>query len=84
MGNIYYILSFRSFWFAAFGLAQYWAKKTVPLAKQCWLQYDIRGEFVQLVDKVPLKLEQFYLAFVVLFIGYLLALMQFIRERFIR
>jgi len=41
------------------------------------------GEAVQLVDKVRLKLEQFYVAFAILFAGYALSLIQFLRERFI-
>jgi len=59
-------------------------KKTVPKTSQCNLQYNNNGEFVQLVDRARLKLNQFYVAFGVLFAGYALAFVQFLRERFIR
>ena len=74
----------RSYWWHAFGLNIYWIKKMIPYAPQCNLKYDSKGESVQLVDKVPLKLGQLYVAFVVLSFGYVLALIQFLRERFIR
>ena len=57
--------------------------KLLPVPRQCLLQYNNKGESVQLVDRARLKLEQFTVAFAVLFIGYVLALLQFIRERFI-
>ena len=68
----------------AFGLGEYWIKKYSPSAPQCQLKYNSRGECVKIVDKGRLKLEQFYIAFAVLFGGYVLALLQFMRERFIR
>jgi len=55
-----------------------------PDAPQCLLKYDSVGESVKIVDKARLKLEQFYGAFIVLFVGYALSLIQFIREIFIR
>jgi len=72
----------RSLWFHAYGLNEYWRKKTFHVAPQCMLQYDSQGESVQLVDKARLKLEQFYVPFGALFIGYVLTLIQFLKERF--
>ena len=57
--------------------------KLMAIPHQCLLQYNKNGESVQLVDRVRFKLEQFRVAFIVLFIGYFLALIQFIRERII-
>ena len=51
--------------------------------RQCKLDYNHRGESIKLVDRARLKLEQFYVAFIILFVGYVLALIQFIREGFI-
>jgi len=62
----------------------YWIKKIFPSAPQCQLKYNSRGECVKIVDQARLKLEQFYIAFAILFGGYVLALLQFLRERFIR
>lgn len=47
------------------------------------LKYNSQGESVQMVDKARLKLKQFYVPFAVLFIGYVLAFFQYLRERFI-
>jgi len=57
--------------------------KLMAIPRQCLLQYNNAGESVQLVERVRFKLEQFRVAFIVLFIGYVLALIQFIRELFI-
>ena len=57
--------------------------KLMSAPHQCLLEYNNKGESVQVVERVRLKLEQFTVAFVVLFIGYVLALLQFLRERFI-
>ena len=73
----------RSLWWMAFGLGNYWDNKLSPRSKECRLRYNNGDESVQVVDTASLKLEQFYLAFLVLFIGHCLALMQFIRERII-
>ena len=75
---------FRSFWYVQLGFPDYWTNKVyVPVPRQCLLQYNNKGEDVKLVDRAQLKLEQFYVAFIVLFVGYVLALLQFLRERFI-
>lgn len=71
----------RSFWWHSFGLTLYWEKRLAPRAEQCRLDYNSRGGTVQISQLAPFKLEQFYFAFLVLFIGYILALLQFIRER---
>ena len=56
----------------------------IPVAKQCRLHYNSEGESIKLVDRARIILEQFYLAFLVLFIGYAIALFQFTREYLIR
>ena len=73
----------RSYLYHSMGFQRYWMQRLMPVPSQCLLQYNNQGESVQLVDGVRLKLEQFYVAFVVLFVGYALALIQFLRERFI-
>ena len=74
----------RSFWYVSLGFPDYWTNKVyVPVPRQCLLHYNSNGEDVKLVDKAQLKLDQFYVAFIVLFVGYVLALLQFLRERFI-
>ncbi len=55
----------------------------IPAPRQCLLQYNKNGEVVQLMDLARLKLGQLYVAFIVLFVGYIMAFMQFLRERFI-
>jgi len=57
--------------------------KTVPKTTQCDLKYNSNGESVKLVDRARFKLKQFYVAFAVLFAGYALSFIQFLRERFI-
>ena len=73
----------RSFWWHSLGFQSYWMKKLNPIARQCLLNYNNQGESVKPVERARLKLEQLYIPFIVLFIGYVLALMQIIRERFI-
>jgi len=75
---------YRSFRYISTGLNKYWAKKLRQGAPQCRLQYNSQGESVKLAELSPLKLEQFYVAFAILFCGYALALIQFLGERFIR
>ena len=78
---IYYIN--RSFLYSQFVLLLYWTNTMIPAQSQCQLQYNDKGENVKLVNGARIKLEQFYVAFIVLFVGYVLALLQFLRERFI-
>ena len=79
--NLYF--NIRSYWYHAFGFGIYWRQKMIPVPRQCLLQYNLQGEFVQLADLARLELGQFSVAFIVLFVGYVLALLQFLRERFI-
>ena len=79
-----YILYYSSLYWHSFGAQEYWKKKWQPKAPQCRLKYNSNGETVQLADLTRLKLEQFTVAFGVLFVGYCLSLMQFLRERFIK
>jgi len=48
------------------------------------LKYNSQGESVHLVDKARIKLEQLYVAFIVLLIGHFFAMVQFLRERYTR
>ena len=73
----------RSTLWHSLGLQTYWRRHLQRQAPQCHLKYNSNGESVQLLDKARIKLEQLYVAFYVLFIGYVLALIQFLRERFI-
>ena len=75
---------FRSISWHSLGLHTYWVKYYIPEATRCRLSYNSQGESVELVDQARIQLKQFYLAFLVLFIGYVLAFFQFLRERFIR
>jgi len=52
-------------------------KKWLPQFK---LKYNRNGEAVQLANLTRLKLEQFTVAFGVLFVGHFLVLLQLIRE----
>lgn len=75
----------RSLWWHAFGLQNYWMKKGLPKeSSHCLLNYNEKDQSVKLLDKVQFKLGQFYVTFVALFVGYVLALVQFLRERLIR
>lgn len=75
----------RSLWWFAYGLQSYWERKLIHSAPRCMLKYNSQGESVQLMNnKARLKLEQFYVPFAALFIGYVLALTQFLRERFLQ
>jgi len=65
-------------------MQSYWERKLIRSAPQCMLKYNSQGESVHMVDdKARLKLGQFYVPFAALFIGYFLALVQFLRERFL-
>ena len=74
---------FRSLWYAEFGLMDHWLKKLAPRADQCRLDYNSRGGTVQVSKLAPFKLTQFYLVFLVLLVGYVMAFIQFIRERLV-
>lgn len=80
---IVFLQTLRSYWWHAFGFQSYWERKMLQRAPQCQLKYNSKGESVKMVENARLKLEQFYVAFIALFVGCILALMQFIREQFI-
>lgn len=77
-------LWFRSLWFHAAGLHDYWYFKREIYPRQCQLNYNNRGVVSKRSNSSRLKLEQFYLPFLVLFSGYMLAIVQFCRERLFR
>jgi hypothetical protein len=70
---------FRSLWFIDVGLRVYWYGKHDKLPDQCRLDYNSKGVASKRSSN-RIKLEQFYLPFLVLFCGYLLAFVQFCRE----
>ena len=77
------LFSFRSYLWDSFGLQDYWRRKLAPRVDQCRLKYNSRGGSAQVIKDlaVRFKLQQYYLAFVLLFTGFALAFIQFIRER---
>ena len=77
--NLYYLD--RSFWWHAYGLSNYWNRKLAPRAELCRLNYNSAGESVKVAGLEPLKLKQFYLAFLLLITGYLLSFIVFMMER---
>jgi len=79
------LLQNRSLWWHAFGMQDYWLKKTKnEKGSPCLLNFNEKDQSVKLLDKVQFKLAQFIVAFVALFVGYILALGQFLRKRLIR
>jgi len=75
---------YRSLWWNSLGFQAYWTNTFMPVPRQCLLQYNNNGEDVEIVERARLKLEQFSVAFIVLFAGYVLAIIQKLRERFVR
>nr|CAH0099274.1 unnamed protein product [Daphnia galeata] len=71
-----------SLWFFDTGLRDYWFKDYEQLPKQCRLNYNNKGVATKR-SNAQLNLKHFYLAFLILIIGYLLAFLQFCREKFI-
>lgn len=66
----------RSYWWNALGLLSYWVIKGMPVSKNVCLKYKNQSESFQFADGIRLNLEHFYvLAFTVLFIGFILALL---------
>lgn len=74
---------FRSYLWDSSGLQDYWRKKLAPQVNQCRLKYNSRGGSAQVIKDlaVRFKLQQYYLAFLLLFTGFVFAFIQFIRER---
>ena len=68
-------------WFTAFGLKEYWYGKYDKMPDLCRLKYNRKGVSVNKRSNNRITLNQFYLPFLILFGGYLLAFIQFCRER---
>lgn len=68
----------ESLWFSDTGLSEYGKSKN----RQCQLKYNSKGISTKRIGN-RIKLEQFHLPFLILFGGYILAFMQFFREKFI-
>ena len=64
------------------GLRDYYYGKYEKMPKECQLNYNSKGVAAKRTSN-RIKLEQFYLPFLILFFGYLLAFVQFCREKFI-
>ncbi|EFX69516.1 hypothetical protein DAPPUDRAFT_113577 [Daphnia pulex] len=73
----------ESLWFIDIGMRVYWYGKHDKLPDQCRLDYNSKGVASKRSSN-RIKLEQFYLPFLVLFCGYLLAFVQFCRENLMR
>jgi hypothetical protein len=72
----------RSLWFFDTGLRDYWFEAYEKPPEKCRLDFNSKGVATKKYDN-QIKLEQFHLLFLILFGGYLLAFMQFFREKFI-
>ncbi|XP_046461748.1 glutamate receptor ionotropic, delta-2-like [Daphnia pulex] len=73
----------ESLWFHAAGLHDYWYFKLEKFPRNCQLNYNNKGVVTKRSSRSRLKLQQFYLPFLILFSGFMLAIVQFCRERFI-
>ncbi|XP_059350795.1 glutamate receptor ionotropic, delta-2-like [Daphnia carinata] len=69
----------ESLWFHAAGLREYWSVRQEKYPKQCELIYNNKGTSIKRSSN-RIKLEQFYLPFLLLLGGYVLGLIQFFRE----
>ena len=74
-------LHFRAMWYYSSGIFNYWYVVREKYPKECMLTYNSKGQSLRKLSHRRLKLEQFYLPFLILFGGYFLAFMQFIREK---
>ncbi len=70
----------RSLWYHASGIYNYWFVLREKYPKQCMLRYNSNGQSTTRSSR-RLKLKQFYLPFLILFGGYVLAFIHFIREK---
>ncbi|XP_057372903.1 glutamate receptor ionotropic, delta-1-like isoform X1 [Daphnia carinata] len=70
----------ESLWFIAIGMREYWYAEHDKQPEKCKLQYNSKGVATKRSSK-RIKLQQFYLPFLILFSGYLLAFIQFCREK---
>ncbi|KAI9560828.1 hypothetical protein GHT06_011780 [Daphnia sinensis] len=70
----------ESLWFIDVGLRAYWYDEHEKQPEKCKLQYNSKGVSTKRFSK-RIKLQQFYLPFLILFSGYMLAFFQFCREK---
>ncbi|XP_046651950.1 uncharacterized protein LOC124342817 [Daphnia pulicaria] len=71
-----------SLWFYDTGLRDHWFDVYEKPPGQCRLDYNSKGVATKRSSN-QIKLEQLHLPFLILFGGYLIAFMQFLREKFI-
>lgn len=71
---------YRALWFIDVGLRAYWYDKHDKQPEKCKLQYNSKGVSTKRSSK-RIELQQFYLPFLILFIGYVLAFLQLCREK---
>ncbi|KAK4023796.1 hypothetical protein OUZ56_009195 [Daphnia magna] len=71
----------EALWFLAFGLRDYLYKKYETEPAHCQLRYNNKGVSTKSSSN-PIKLVQFYLPFLILFVGYAVACFQFCIEKF--
>ncbi|KAI9556283.1 hypothetical protein GHT06_018857 [Daphnia sinensis] len=70
----------ESLWFIDTALFDYWHAQYLKRPLHCRLNYNTKGVSTK-TFKNRVILKQFYLPFLILFCGYLLAFLQFLRER---
>ena len=70
----------RMLWLDAFGLGYYWRKSVYTINEECRMKYNNKGVEAKKAN-APLKLKQLYVPFLLLLVGYLLAALQFAREK---
>ncbi|KAK4005333.1 hypothetical protein OUZ56_007050 [Daphnia magna] len=70
----------EALWFIDVGLRAYWYDKHDKQPEKCKLQYNSKGVSTKRSSK-RIELQQFYLPFLILFIGYVLAFLQLCREK---
>ena len=66
-------------WYDAFGPLHYWKKSFYNINEECRMKSDKKGVEAKRANS-PLKLKQLSVAFLLLLVGYLIALFQFTRE----
>ncbi|XP_057374594.2 uncharacterized protein LOC130695477 [Daphnia carinata] len=71
----------ESLWFVAFGFGNFWLKRYMVEPEHCQLRYNNKGVSTKRSSN-PIKLVQFYLPFLILFVGYAMAFLQFCVEKF--
>ena len=71
----------RSLWIDAFGFHTKWRKDLEVKSWKCLLKYNKKGVAIESANS-RLSLRQLFAAFIILIIGYLIAFVAFILERF--